>query len=108
MSTVISLLSKTIQDMLDVISVVDPGYTKTRGQMLSEMNRSKSSHQNHHLKVRSLCQLIVESCKVYHIVTFVRSSLSCFVNCFANSISFLLMLGHFHFYLIFGDELNKF
>ena len=25
--------------MLDVISVVDPGYTKTRGQMLSEMNR---------------------------------------------------------------------
>jgi len=29
------------QDMLDVISVVDPGYTKTRGQMLSEMNRTK-------------------------------------------------------------------
>lgn len=29
------------QDMLDVISIVDPGYTKTRGQMLSEMNRTK-------------------------------------------------------------------
>ena len=54
MSTVISLLSKTIQDMLDVISVVDPGYTKTRGQMLSEMNRSKSSHQNHHLITMSI------------------------------------------------------
>ena len=31
--------------MLDVISVVDPGYTKTRGQMLSEMNRCPKSQK---------------------------------------------------------------
>ena len=37
---VIVIVIVDIQDMLDVISVVDPGYTKTRGQMLSEMNRS--------------------------------------------------------------------
>ena len=36
---VIVIVIVDIQDMLDVISVVDPGYTKTRGQMLSEMNR---------------------------------------------------------------------
>merc|ERR1712080_12802 len=29
------------QDMLDVISKVDPGYTKSRGQMLSEMVKTK-------------------------------------------------------------------
>ena len=27
--------------MLDTISRVDPGYTKTRGQMLAEMNKTK-------------------------------------------------------------------
>merc|ERR1711862_635345 len=29
------------QDLLDVISKVDPGFTKTRGIMLSEMNKTK-------------------------------------------------------------------
>jgi len=27
--------------MLDTISIVDPGYTKGRGQMLAEMNKTK-------------------------------------------------------------------
>ena len=27
--------------MLDTISIVDPGYTKSRGQMLAEMNKTK-------------------------------------------------------------------
>ena len=27
--------------MLDIISRVDPGYTRTRGQMLAEMNKTK-------------------------------------------------------------------
>ena len=38
---IIFFIIQLCQEMLDVIAKVDPGFTKTRGIMLSEMNKTK-------------------------------------------------------------------